>query len=278
MSERQRVFIAISVVFGAVALTLGAVAIVTHQAAAGFGLKSAILVEELQRGLLWGGIAGLVAVGVGVVILLRSGRAMVKRLAEREAHYRAIVETAADGIITTDSQGIVHSFNRAAERIFGYEAQEVIGRNVSTLMPSPDGDEHDGYLGRYHRTGEKRFIAREMQARRKDGTLFPIHLAVSEAHADLFIGIIRDITARKEMERSREALINELERKNAELERFTYKLESPLTSISGLVESLEEHARATALDRLAQDVARIQTAVSRMQAMLDELQGSGDQD
>ena len=106
-------------------------------------------------------------------------------LPEREALLRAILETSPDGLITIDENGIIQSFNPAAERMFGYAAAEVIGRNVSCLMPSPYREEHDAYLERFLRTGEKRIIGigREVLGQRKDGTIFPLELAVGEVQA-----------------------------------------------------------------------------------------------
>ena len=119
---------------------------------------------------------------------------------------RAILETAVEGIITIDERGIIESFNLAAERIFGYQAKEVIGRNVSLLMPSPHREQHDTYLGNYLRTGHAKIIGigREIVARRKNGTVFPMDLSVSEvrlADRRLFTGFIRDITERKRLEK-----------------------------------------------------------------------------
>ena len=120
---------------------------------------------------------------------------------------RAILETAVEGIITIDERGRVESFNLAAEQIFGYPAAEVLGKNVSLLMPSPHREQHDIYIGNYLRTGRAKIIGigREIVARRKDGTIFPMELAVSEvrlADRRLFTGFIRDITERKEAEKA----------------------------------------------------------------------------
>lgn len=126
-----------------------------------------------------------------------------------ENRLRAVLESAVDAIITIDHRGIVHSVNPATERMFGYTAAEIVGNNVSMLMPSPYHEEHDEYLGRYLRTGEKHIIGigREVEARRKDGTVFAIDLAVSEVEPGrIFTGIVRDISDRKLAEaRVREA-------------------------------------------------------------------------
>ncbi len=126
-------------------------------------------------------------------------------LRDTSGRLRGIVDTAVDGIITINEQGIVETMNPAAERIFGYGAAEVVGRNISMLMPEPYHSEHDGYIDRYRRTGERRIIGigREVRGRRKDGTEFPMDLAVSATmlgERRIFTGFVRDITARKELE------------------------------------------------------------------------------
>jgi len=128
---------------------------------------------------------------------------------EREAlaRLRAVVETAVDGIITIDLRGVIESVNPAAERIFGYSADELIGRNVSLLMPEPYRAEHHTYLANYLRTGERKIIGigREVQGRRKDGSVFPMELAVSETRLGdraIFTGIVRDIAARRQAEQA----------------------------------------------------------------------------
>jgi two-component system, LuxR family, sensor kinase FixL len=123
-----------------------------------------------------------------------------------EALTRAILDTAVDAIATIDTQGRIESFNRAAERMFGYAAADVIGRNVRMLMPEPYSSRHDGYLRNYYRTGKPKIIGigREVVGLRKDGSTFPLDLAVSEVRLGrrrTFAGIIRDVTERKRLEK-----------------------------------------------------------------------------
>jgi two-component system sensor kinase FixL len=156
---------------------------------------------------------------------------------------RAIVETAVDGIVTIDERGIIESFNPAAEQIFGYRAAEVIGQNVSVLMPMAERPRHDEYLARYLRTGEKRIIGigREVVGQRKDGSVFPMELAVGESHVRsgrLFTGMVRDISARKRAEAELRELQKLAERRErlADIGAITAKLAhdlgNPLAGIS----------------------------------------------
>jgi two-component system, LuxR family, sensor kinase FixL len=127
-------------------------------------------------------------------------------LRDGEKRLSAILETAVEGIITISERGIIESFNRAAENIFGYTAAEVIGKNVNVLMATPHREQHDAYLQNYRETGHAKIIGigRETFARKKDGTLFPMDLSVSEVKLSdrrLFTGFIRDITERKRLEK-----------------------------------------------------------------------------
>ncbi|MEX0685560.1 MAG: PAS domain S-box protein [Balneolales bacterium] len=122
-----------------------------------------------------------------------------------EAHARSILETTVDAIITIDKVGTIRSFNPAAERLFGYSADEVIGSNVKILMPDPYRKEHDDYLRNYMNTGYKKIIGlgREVSGKRKDGTVFPMYLAVSEVKLSdqrIFTGIVRDISDQRRLE------------------------------------------------------------------------------
>jgi two-component system, LuxR family, sensor kinase FixL len=136
-------------------------------------------------------------------------------LPEREALLQAILETSPDGLITIDTTGAIRSFNPAAERMFGYAAAEVIGRNVSCLMPSPYREEHDAYLERFLHTGEKRIIGigREVLGQRKDGAIFPVELAVGDVQAagrQFFAGFVKDVSARQESQQRLQELQAEL--------------------------------------------------------------------
>lgn len=124
---------------------------------------------------------------------------------EKATLLKAIIESAIDGIITIDNRGLIESLNPAALRLFGYDAPEVIGRNISVLMPEPDKSSHDGYLERYDRTGERRIIGkgREVRGLRKDGTTFPFRLAVSEVQYEdrkIYTGFVHDLSKEKEAE------------------------------------------------------------------------------
>jgi len=126
-------------------------------------------------------------------------------LAEREAHLTSILATVPEAMIVIDEQGRIASFSAGASALFGYCAQEVIGRNIKFLMPEPYRAEHDAYISNYLRTGEARIIGygRLVQAVTKDGTILPVELSVGEARANgrrIFTGFVRDLSSRQKME------------------------------------------------------------------------------
>lgn len=141
----------------------------------------------------------------GILSGIFARRRAEKALLESKAKAQAVLETTVDAIITIDARGKIESFNKAAERIFGYAAREVMGKNVEVLMPEPYRSEHDDYLEAYHTTGRRKIIGigREVTGRRKDGTVFPMYLAVSEVPLQgrkLFTGIVRNITEQRRLE------------------------------------------------------------------------------
>jgi PAS domain S-box-containing protein len=123
------------------------------------------------------------------------------------AWLRAVVDTAVDGVILIDADGNVLMFNPACEKLFAYQASEVIGQNVKMLMPKHYRNEHDGYIDNFRRTGERKIIGigREVVGQRKDGSTFPMDLSVGEAKQEggsIFVGIIHDLTERERAERA----------------------------------------------------------------------------
>lgn len=149
------------------------------------------------------GGGALLLVALGAVLFVRVSNPMIVKIEKQKARLQAILDTAAEAIVSIDAGGVIESFNAAAERMFGYTADEAIGRNVNMLMPSPYREEHGDYISRYLETGEARLIGsgREVPGRRKDGTIVPLELNVSRVdHLRMFTGIMRDISKRKQAE------------------------------------------------------------------------------
>jgi two-component system sensor kinase FixL len=124
-------------------------------------------------------------------------------LKEREAHLQSVLDTVPDAMIVINTRGIMQSFSATAEKLFGYRAEEVMGQNVSILMPEPYSSQHDSYLARYLATGERRIIGlgRLVVGQRRDGSTFPMELSVGEARSGerrFFTGFVRDLTERQE--------------------------------------------------------------------------------
>jgi len=194
--------------------------------------------------------------------------------------FQTVIANTIDGIITIDEKGTVQEFNVAAERIFGYQATEIVGRNIRMLMPEPDHGLHDQYLSNYLTSGHKKIIGigREVTGLRKDGTTFPMELGVTEArvaNTRTFIGSTRDITKLKEAEREIAENAIQLQAANAELDAFAYSvshdLRAPLRAMGGFAEALAEdygdQFDGDALDYMD----RIGKASRRMGRMIDDI-------
>ena len=190
-------------------------------------------------------VIGLVIAWMGG-LLHRARRVADKTVSDldaREAHLRSILDTVLDATVVIEKDGTITSFNAAAVRQFGYTEVEVVGQNVRILMPEPYQHEHDGYISRYLKTGEKRIIGidRVVVGKRKDGSTFPMKLAVGEIRTGdkvFFTGFIRDLTEREEFaarlqeiqgELARLARLNELGEMASTL---AHELNQPLSAIA----------------------------------------------
>ena len=195
----------------------------------------------------------------GFVVAIRNVSAQdaaSAQLIASEEHLRSILETVPDAMIVIDEQAKIHSFSVTAQRLFGFEAEEIIGRNINLLMPAPYREQHDGYLARYLKTGERRIIGigRVVVGRRKDGSTFPMELSVGEmrsGRARFFTGFIRDLTERQETQ----ARLQELQAELVHMSRFTalgemastlaHEINQPLTAIANYLKGcrrLLEHS------------------------------------
>jgi two-component system sensor kinase FixL len=221
----------------------------------------------------------------GVLLDVDEQKRTERQLRARERHLESILTTVPDAMIVIDERGIMHSFSAAAERLFGLEASEAIGRNVSMLMPEPDSSRHDSYLNRYQSTGERHIIGigRVVTGRRKDGSTFPMHLSVGEMHSGherFFTGFVRDLTERQQTQTKLQELQSEL----VHVSRLTamgemaatlaHELNQPLAAISNylrgskrLLETSSEPPIAAvqeALDKGAEQALRAGQIIKRL--------------
>jgi len=191
-----------------------------------------------------------------------------------EERYRSIVDSAVDAILVIDRRGRIEAFNAAAERLFGYAAGEVLGKNVNLLMPQPYHGKHDEYMARYLATGEKRIIGigRQVTALRKNGTTFPVHLSVGEMTIDgetKFTGILHDLTPRVALETQlrEQAALTRLGEMAAVV---AHEVKNPLTGIRGAVQIIGGRLPAGSRDAevVKEIVARIDTLNDLMKDLL----------
>ncbi|HEY0837524.1 MAG TPA: PAS domain S-box protein [Azospirillum sp.] len=197
-----------------------------------------------------------------------------------EARTNAIVDAAADAILTIDEEGIIHSYNRAAERMFGIPAADMLWQKVNRLMPPPHDTAHDGYL-RGYRTGGAVPAGprRDIWARRGDGTLFPIELSVSAVETNgrrLFTGIIRDVTERKRVEgeliQAKELAEAADRAKSAFLATMSHELRTPLNAVIGFAQVIEMRLLGVdAIDRYTEYAGSIRRSGEHLLAIIDDI-------
>lgn len=221
--------------------------------------------------------------GVVVTSIIRdiTERKQAERVrAELQARFEAVAETANDAVVSADDRGEIVYLNPAAERIFGYPANEAIGQSLTLLMPERFHASHREGLARYLAGGEPYAVGKtvELAGQRKDGTEFPLELSLASwkvGDRKFFTGILRDITARKQDEQSLRDYAAQLEVANRELEAFSYSvshdLRAPLRGIDGFSQALlEDYA-----DRLDEDgrshLARVRAGAQRMGQLIDDL-------
>lgn len=190
--------------------------------------------------------------GYGLSISDVTGRrAAEQMLAESEAHMRSVLATVPDAMVVIDERGLIQSFSAAAERLFGYTEAEVLGRNVSLLMPGDHRARHDRYIGHYLETGERRIIGigRIVVGERKDGTEFPMELSVGEAHSAagrIFTGFVRDLSDQQRAELRLKELqgelihVSRLSAMGTMASTLAHELNQPLTAIANYLEAARD--------------------------------------
>ncbi|HKR89963.1 MAG TPA: PAS domain S-box protein [Phenylobacterium sp.] len=225
------------------------------------GFKSVGDAEVLVRATVFALLA--VVIGATGTRMLRNS-ASVQRLIDdlrgREDHLQSILDTVPDAMVVIDEHGRIHSFSAAAERQFGWSSAEVVGRNVSVLMPEPYRSAHDSYLGRYMSTGERRIIGigRVVVGERKDGATFPMELAVGEMKSGehrFFTGFVRDLTERQAAERRLQDLqgqlvhVSRLTALGEMASAMAHELNQPLTAATSFMKGSQLLVDRDPLDR-----------------------------
>lgn len=187
-----------------------------------------------------------------------------------DARWRAIIDSAVDGIIVIDGHGNIEAVNNSAEQMFGFTEAELRGRNVGELMPEPDRSKHDGYIRHHVDTGERKVIGigRAVTARRRDGQEFPVHLTVGKFEIDgqpHFTGILHDLSKRAELEdRLREATA--LARLGEMAAVIAHEVKNPLAAVRGAVQVIGSRLAGTG------DAAIVKEIIARIDGLNDLIQ------
>lgn len=221
-------------------------------------------------------IAAITAVGLVCswfgerrIRLRQEGNVRTAALIAERAHIQSILDTSPDAVMVIDNAGILQSFNRASERLFGYSADEVLGRNIKMIMPAPYREQHDEYIARYLRTGERRIIGigRVVTGLRKDGRTVPLELAVGEVNTPngrYFTGFIRDLTERHEADARLQDLqaelthISRLSAMGEMASTLAHELNQPLSAVANYLRGTRRF-----LERGETDVSMLAEALDK---------------
>lgn len=198
-----------------------------------------------------------------------------------EETLRAIFNNAVDGMVVINNRGIIQSTNLSVTKMFQFAAEEMLGKNISMLMPEPDAAQHDGYLKNHIDTGEKKIIGigREVLGKRKDGSTFPFFLSVCNVQIEngeqLFAGVLHDISVLKKAQKDIEDYSKRLEESNKDLQDFAYisshDLQEPLRKVQAFADRIQKSEFAALSDQGKDYLQRILNASKRMQRLINDL-------
>ncbi|OIQ51393.1 Signal transduction histidine-protein kinase BarA [Pseudodesulfovibrio hydrargyri] len=226
-------------------------------------MKSVSMITKGDRELLLETFVDITEAEENRLALEKAKKELENKVEERTAHLRGIIDTARNGIIVVDSRGRINEFSPAAQGIFGYSKEEVLGKNVNMLMPEPRGREHDRYLRDFNHGGPTKLIGRQtvVQAKRKDGSLFPMDISLNSAVVNgnpIFVAVLSDITERKAMEdeirKSRERYQRLVEDLAGRFAIFSHKPDGEILFIGESVLSVFGLPREKVMGRRWQDV------------------------
>lgn len=194
---------------------------------------------------------------------------------DKEIRLNAIINTAVDGIITIDNRGLIESINPAVTKLFGYSKQELIGKNISILMPEPDRSRHDMYMDKYEKTHKANIIGkgREVLGKRKDGSTFPFLLSISEIvikDKKIFTGIIHDISELREVKDAlqKEKQLNEL--KSRFVTMASHEFRTPLSAILSSASLISKYISLEDNEKRIKHINRIKSSVATLTNILND--------